>query len=108
MRRMTPAKLLILMDNHRELLATQEQPIAAIACMFYNANRNPGDPAKGIPAAELKPVDEFLMFKKRKGTRTLAAKDGPGGRHNLDGAIVDRGAWESWAKGKAQPTVHRR
>lgn len=110
MRRMTPAKLWVLMAKGLDKLAFQEQPLAQIACMFYNANRSTGDKEKGIAPAPAKMPDEFLVFSshKRKKGKSLAAKDKPGGRHNLDGAQTDRGDWEAWLHGKSKPVVHRR
>lgn len=101
MRRMTPAKLVVLMGKHRERLAVTELPVAAFHCLFANVNRSPGNKEKGIPPAPPMELDSFRMFSKKKGGRSLAAKDdNPGGRHNHDGAKADRGAWLSWVKGR--------
>ena len=110
MRRMTPAKLLILIDKQQEQLSLHELPVAASACLFYNMNRDPGDEEKGRPPAAAKTPHDFRVFGKRR--RGLAAKDeAPGPRLNLDGAKADRGSWSAWAQSKAgspQPRVKRR
>jgi hypothetical protein len=104
---MTPAKLLILMDKQMDKLELQEIPLASFQCLFYNANRNPGDPSKGIPPTEAKTVDDFKIYKRRR--KTLAAKDDrPGGRHVQDGAKADRSKWMSWAAGKAPRQVFKK
>lgn len=102
MPRMTPAKLLLLMEARRDLFGIQEMPLAEFKCMFYNAHRDSGDEKTGRAAAPaLKPSD-FQTFKRRGKQESLAAKDLPGGRHNLDGAVADKGKWEAWAKGKSR------
>lgn len=99
---MTPAKALALLDKRMGDLELKEHPIAQLACMFWNAKfRNTGDSANGIPADEAKHPDEFRLFR-RKATKTLAAKDRPGGRHNLDGAHANKSDWFSWAEGKQE------
>ena len=85
-----------------------ELPIAQIAALFYNANRDPGDEEKGRSPAEPKSVEDFQIFGKRKNrTKTLAAKDEarPGGRHVHDGAKADKSAWTAWARGKTKQQV---
>lgn len=105
---MTPAKALAMLDKRMSDLELREHPIAQLSCMFWNAKlRGLGDEANGIPPQECKGPDEFRLFK-RKRLKTLAAKDGPGGRHNLDGAKADRGAWAAWAGSKSgSPKVRK-
>lgn len=96
---MTPALALILMNKRMDRMRLLEHPIAQVACIFWNANRDPGDSEKGRPAADAKPLKEFLVFKKSK--KSLATKEeGPGGSHNLYGAKSDKSAWMGWAQGK--------
>lgn len=104
--RMTPAKMLLLIRKRESDLAARELPIACFQALYYNMNRSPGDPEKGIPAADPLAPKDFLVFGHNR-KRTLAAKDdyGPGGKHVLYGARADRDRWEAWAGSKVQPQV---
>ena len=98
---MTPAKVLALMDKRLDRRELDEVPIAKLAWLYVNAQRDPGDPEKGRPPAEPRPFDEFRSFKrKRKG---LVTKDGVpaiGGAHNWEGVKTNKAAFEAWGKGK--------
>lgn len=100
---MTPAKLLVLMNRERDRLALAEMPVASLACLLYNINRDPGDKDKGIPPAPLGKIEQFLVFKRKKsGTLDSKVGDKDPQYYSLHGAVVDKGAWMAWAQSKGR------
>lgn len=100
--RMTPAKAMVLMEKRMDDLSIREMPIAHLACIYANNNRDPGDTNEGRPPAPFMPLDKFLTI--RRSRHALAAKDEfqPGGSHNLLGARANRDDWVAWARGTQQ------